>query len=154
MAAMFGWVSEARRWASRRKRARRSASSANSAGRNLRATSRPSRESWACHTSPMPPAPRAATISYDPSRAPGLKDDVMADDSILALSFAVAENGTARGVQNAIRCAPMKAFIALLSLATLPLIAPTDWRTAPAADWQAIFNGRNLDGWTVKLAHH
>lgn len=31
---------------------------------------------------------------------------------------------------------------------------PQDWRSAPAADWQEIFNGRNLDGWVVKLAHH
>ncbi len=48
----------------------------------------------------------------------------------------------------------MRAFITLLALLVLPLVAPTDWRSAPAADWQAIFNGRNLDGWTVKLAHH
>jgi hypothetical protein len=52
-------------------------------------------------------------------------------------------------VQNAIPCAPMRAFIALLALAILPRVAPTDWRSAPPADWQAIFNGRNLDGWTV-----
>jgi hypothetical protein len=48
----------------------------------------------------------------------------------------------------------MRTFITLLALAVLPLVAPTDWRSAPAADWQAIFNGRNLDGWVVKLAHH
>jgi hypothetical protein len=30
----------------------------------------------------------------------------------------------------------------------------SDWRSAPPADWQAIFNGRNLDGWVMKLAHH
>ena len=40
--------------------------------------------------------------------------------------------------------------LALLAQAT----APPDWRTAPASDWQEIFNGRNLDGWVVKLAHH
>jgi hypothetical protein len=31
---------------------------------------------------------------------------------------------------------------------------PQDWRSAPPADWQEIFNGRTLDGWVVKLAHH
>jgi len=40
--------------------------------------------------------------------------------------------------------------LALLAQAT----SPADWRTAPASDWQEIFNGRNLDGWVVKLAHH
>jgi hypothetical protein len=48
----------------------------------------------------------------------------------------------------------MRTLIALLTLSILPLAAPADWRSAPAADWQAIFNGRNLDGWVVKLAHH
>jgi hypothetical protein len=44
--------------------------------------------------------------------------------------------------------------LTLLTLSFLSLVAPTDWRSAPAADWQLIFNGRNLDGWVVKLAHH
>jgi hypothetical protein len=35
-----------------------------------------------------------------------------------------------------------------------PAPAPTDWRRAPQADWQELFNGSNLDGWVVKLAHH
>jgi hypothetical protein len=47
----------------------------------------------------------------------------------------------------------MRTLIALLTL-SLPFAAPTDWRSAPAGDWQVIFNGRNLDGWVVKLAHH
>src|SRR6187402_3970220 len=45
----------------------------------------------------------------------------------------------------------------LLTLVTLSLLsqaAPPDWRNAPAADWQTIFNGRDLDGWVVKFAHH
>ena len=37
------------------------------------ATSRLRRTSWARYTSPMPPAPRAATISYVPIRVPGAK---------------------------------------------------------------------------------
>src|SRR6185436_17388208 len=37
------------------------------------ATSRPSRVSRARYTSPMPPAPRGATISYGPSRVPGVR---------------------------------------------------------------------------------
>jgi len=48
----------------------------------------------------------------------------------------------------------MRTLITILTLSALPFAAPTDWRTAPAGDWQAIFNGRNLDGWVVKLAHH
>ena len=30
----------------------------------------------------------------------------------------------------------------------------TGWRDAPAGAWQSLFNGRDLSGWTVKLAHH
>ena len=48
----------------------------------------------------------------------------------------------------------MRTLITVLGLSVLPFVAPTDWRTAPAGDWQTIFNGRNLDGWVVKLAHH
>jgi hypothetical protein len=48
----------------------------------------------------------------------------------------------------------MRTLITLLTLLVLPLAAPADWRSAPAADWQVIFNGRNFDGWVVKLAHH
>jgi hypothetical protein len=48
----------------------------------------------------------------------------------------------------------MRTLIVLLTLSVVPFAAPTDWRSAPAADWQTIFNGRNLDGWVVKLAHH
>ncbi len=76
---------------------------------------------------------------------------------ILGLRFAYATNGASileLPVQNAIPCATMRAFFALFTLSILPLVAPTDWRQAPAADWQAIFNGRNLDGWVVKFAHH
>jgi hypothetical protein len=48
----------------------------------------------------------------------------------------------------------MRTVILLLALLTVPLASPTDWRTAPASDWQELFNGHNLDGWVVKLAHH
>jgi len=47
----------------------------------------------------------------------------------------------------------MRSAVLILALLAQPA-APADWRTAPASDWQAIFNGRNLDGWVVKLAHH
>ena len=50
--------------------------------------------------------------------------------------------------------ARMRTLLTLLTLALLPQAAPTDWRNAPPADWQPIFNGRNLDGWVMKLAHH
>ena len=32
--------------------------------------------------------------------------------------------------------------------------AQTPTERAPAKEWVPIFNGRNLDGWTAKLAHH
>jgi len=51
--------------------------------------------------------------------------------------------------------AMMRTAIALLALFLLTQATPpADWRTAPASDWQALFNGRDLDGWVVKLAHH
>ena len=61
--AMFGWFNDASSFASRSNRASRSSSLANSSGRVLIATSRPSLESRARHTSPMPPLPRAETTS-------------------------------------------------------------------------------------------
>ena len=53
----------------------------------------------------------------------------------------------------------MRTFLLLLTLSALPFAlpqtAPTDWRfAAPAEDWRALFDGRSLDGWVVKLAHH
>lgn len=49
----------------------------------------------------------------------------------------------------------MRTLVLLLTLSTVLFAAgPSDWRTAPAADWQAIFNGKNLDGWVMKFAHH
>ncbi len=45
--------------------------------------------------------------------------------------------------------------VALLAAAqATPTPVATDWRTAPAQDWQELFNGRNLDGWVIKLANH
>lgn len=36
-----------------------------------------------------------------------------------------------------------------------PSPAPaSSWRDVPAAEWRPLFNGRDLSGWTVKLAHH
>ena len=48
----------------------------------------------------------------------------------------------------------MRSAALLLALLAQPLATPADWHTAPASDWQTIFNGRNLEGWVVKLAHH
>src|SRR5689334_21866426 len=67
---MFGWFNGEEARASCSNRARRSRLSANSAGRTFTATSRPSRVSRARYTSPMPPAPIGATISYGPSFVP------------------------------------------------------------------------------------
>src|SRR5215471_20096820 len=67
---MCGWLSDARTWASRLKRERRSVSRVNASGRTLIATSRLSRVSCARYTSPMPPAPIRAVISCEPTRVP------------------------------------------------------------------------------------
>lgn len=32
-----------------------------------------------------------------------------------------------------------------------PLLAQSDWRSAPREDWIQLFNGRNLDGWIPKI---
>src|SRR5208282_5104106 len=61
---MLGWLSAAIAWASRSKR------SLNWAAETLIATSRPNRGSRARYTSPMPPAPMGARISYGPSLSP------------------------------------------------------------------------------------
>ena len=33
-------------------------------------------------------------------------------------------------------------------------VPPETWRQAAPAEWRTLFNGRDLTGWTVKLAHH
>jgi len=43
---------------------------------------------------------------------------------------------------------------ALVALFVSGIQPASDWRSAPATDWQTIFDGRTLDGWVVKLAHH
>src|SRR5450631_4487658 len=72
MVTMFGWLSADAVRASVSKRRRRSASSETECGNTLIATLRPRRTSRARKTSPMPPAPRGAVISYGPSRIPEL----------------------------------------------------------------------------------
>jgi 3-keto-disaccharide hydrolase len=44
--------------------------------------------------------------------------------------------------------------VALLVAAALQSQPHADWRSAPGSDWESIFNGRDLDGWVVKFAHH
>src|SRR5215471_18690160 len=70
---MFGWFRAASVCASRVNRARRSGSAANSSGRTLSATSRFSFVSRARYTSPMPPAPIGARISYGPRLVPEVR---------------------------------------------------------------------------------
>src|SRR5262245_18033627 len=70
---MRGWLSDASTCASRVKRAKRSGSRANWVGRTLTATSRCSLVSRARYTSPIPPAPMGARISYEPRRVPAGK---------------------------------------------------------------------------------
>src|SRR5205085_589111 len=59
--------------ASRRKRSTRTGSLENSAGRTFTAALRPSFESMARYTSPMPPLPMDDPISYEPRRVPADK---------------------------------------------------------------------------------
>src|SRR5712691_8951807 len=82
---MCGWLSCEMVFASRSKRSFSCAFSANSAGRTLMATLRSSRVSRALKTSPIPPAPIGATISYGPRRLPELiVMDVWADSTLFA----------------------------------------------------------------------
>src|SRR5262245_18200170 len=67
---MFGWLSAAVARASWSKRWSRSASWAIALGSTFRATSRSSRVSRARNTSPIPPSPNFARISYGPRRVP------------------------------------------------------------------------------------
>src|SRR5262245_56479797 len=74
MAAMCGWLSEARTCASRLNRARRLGSRANASGSTFSATSLARFVSRARYTSPMPPLPISETISYGPSLCPRPRD--------------------------------------------------------------------------------
>src|SRR5579864_1424350 len=67
---MLGWFNEEMVRASRSKRSLASALSARCGGRILMATLRSSRVSRARYTSPIPPAPSGAPISYGPSFVP------------------------------------------------------------------------------------
>jgi hypothetical protein len=69
---MLGWSRVAMARASASNRRNRSESLANPSGRTLMATSRPSLVSRARYTSPMPPAPSGARISYGPSLVPAV----------------------------------------------------------------------------------
>src|SRR5580704_3813471 len=67
---MLGWFNEEMVRASRSKRSLASALSARCRGRILMATLRSRRVSRARYTSPIPPAPSGAPISYGPSFVP------------------------------------------------------------------------------------
>ncbi|BCS34034.1 hypothetical protein TBR22_A32630 [Luteitalea sp. TBR-22] len=42
-----------------------------------------------------------------------------------------------------------------LALQAAPVVSPSPaWQDVPASEWRTLFNGRDLSGWTVKLAHH
>src|SRR2546427_10339185 len=70
---MCGWFSAATARASRSNRASASGSEATCPGSTLIATSRPSRVSRARYTSPIPPAPSGARISYGPRWVPAAR---------------------------------------------------------------------------------
>ena len=42
----------------------------------------------------------------------------------------------------------------LVLLLSVQLQGPAAWQSAPPGDWEVLFNGRDLDGWVVKLAGH
>lgn len=44
--------------------------------------------------------------------------------------------------------------IVLLALLMAQASSAPAWRDVPTAEWRTLFNGRDLTGWTVKLAHH
>lgn len=48
----------------------------------------------------------------------------------------------------------MRILALLVTLSMLQVTAAADWHSAPARDWRDLFDGRTLDGWVVKLAHH
>jgi hypothetical protein len=48
----------------------------------------------------------------------------------------------------------MRSLLALLFAAAIAAHAAAPWQSVPASRWQTLFNGRNLDGWVVKLAGH
>src|ERR1700720_4549659 len=64
-------------------------------GRILMATERSKRVSRARYTSPMPPAPRAATISYAPSLVP-------AERSMSGANYSVTDDRQRRGVRHCV----------------------------------------------------
>src|ERR1022692_1106567 len=68
---MWGWFSDEIALASRSRRWRTPGVSANRCGKTFKATVRWRRLSLARYTSPMPPAPKRASITYGPSSSPG-----------------------------------------------------------------------------------
>src|SRR5262245_6879218 len=72
---MWGWLREARIFASRSKRAMRSGSRENSSGTTLIATSRPSVVSVARHTTPIPPSPMRSTRRSGGRTRPDVSDN-------------------------------------------------------------------------------
>src|SRR5713226_1233349 len=73
MVMILGWLRADAERASCSKRRNRSLSAEKAAGRILIATLRSRRASRARYTSPIPPAPRGAMISYGPSLAPEVR---------------------------------------------------------------------------------
>lgn len=44
--------------------------------------------------------------------------------------------------------------LVLLALFVTQPHSTVAWRDVPASEWRTLFNGRDLTGWTVKIAHH
>src|SRR5262245_36494091 len=89
--------------ASRSSRWRSASSFVRWAGKTLIATSRSRRLSRPRYTSPIPPAPRADTISYGPSRVPGASAIEAQDSRVVGRPVAVSPvagiSATARGAR-------------------------------------------------------
>src|SRR5262249_10286095 len=85
MCATLGWLKADAALASWTKRRIRSGSAANSAGRIFSATARSSLVSRARYTSPIPPLPNRAVISYEPSCVPMVIDKYKSPSSRVQL---------------------------------------------------------------------
>ncbi|MBU3005281.1 3-keto-disaccharide hydrolase [Paraglaciecola arctica] len=48
----------------------------------------------------------------------------------------------------------MKFIIKVLSLSVVTFFCACAYQESPKNDWIPMFNGKNLDGWTVKIHHH
>src|SRR5579864_4012358 len=139
IAAMLGWLSDASVRASRRKRASRSGSRANSRGKVLMATSRPSLLSCARYTSPMPPEPNGDTIRYGPNSRPS-RDWAAASVTVVSSSA-----GLSRKLPACSACKRSSSTCRCRSVSPLQATSRNAWRASGSrsrAAWKSPFTLR------------